>query len=162
MIDAWKRGATEAAYLGSEYDGGYAEYVAVPAENAYRINSTLTDVELASFPCSYATAEHMLHRVGLSEDDWILVSGASGGVGAALIQLAKRRGSRVVALTSPAKLEEVRSIGADVVLDRSMPELDAAVLGETGGLHVFMYSPTSLGVTLSRVSLRPSGDMATM
>ena len=141
LIDAWKRETVgeppEASYLGSEYDGGYAEYVAVPAENAHAINSTLTDVELASFPCSYATAEHMLHRVGLSRNEWILVSGASGGVGAALVQLAKRRGSRVVALTSAAKLEDVRSVGADVVLDRSMSGLDEAVLADTDGVHVF-------------------------
>ena len=137
LIDAWKRGTTEAAYLGSEYDGGYAEYVAVPAENAYPIKSSLSDVELASFPCSYATAEHMLYRVDLSTDEWVLVSGASGGVGTALIQLAKRRGSRVVALTSAVKLEDVSSMGADLVLDRSMSELDKAVVAETGGVHVF-------------------------
>ena len=141
LVDAWVRspsgGLDDAEYLGSERDGGYADYVVVPASNAYRINSDLTDVELASFPCSYATAEHMLHRPGVSEGQWVLVTGASGGVGNALIQLAKRRGANVVALTTESKIHEVGEIGADVVLDRSMEDVDQAVLGVTGGVDVF-------------------------
>ena len=70
LVDAWLRDPGgdigRARYLGSEVDGGYAEYVAVPAVNAHRIEVDLSDVELASFPCSYATAEHMLHRAGTS------------------------------------------------------------------------------------------------
>jgi NADPH:quinone reductase-like Zn-dependent oxidoreductase len=141
LVDAWLRdpsGSLEnARYLGSEIDGGYAEFVKAPAINAHAIETDLTDVELASFPCSYATAEHMLHRAGVSQDQWVLVTGASGGVGGALVQLAKRRGARVVALTSRAKTEAVRAIGADVVLDREFDQVDQAVLDATGGVDVF-------------------------
>jgi len=141
LVDAWVRDPggdlAKAGYLGSERDGGYAEYVAVPAANAHRLNTELSDVELASFPCSYATAEHMLERAGVRSGQWVLVSGASGGVGGALIQLAKRRGARVAAITSAGKMAAVEAIGADVVLDRGDSRLDIAVLDATGGVDVF-------------------------
>ncbi len=141
LVDAWlrdPRGILEnARYLGSEVDGGYAEYVKVPAGNAHPIETDLSDVELASFPCSYATAEHMLYRAGVGAGQWVLVTGASGGVGGALIQLAKRRGAQVVAVTSLAKTEAVRAIGADVVLDRDVDALAEAVRDATGAVDVF-------------------------
>jgi NADPH:quinone reductase-like Zn-dependent oxidoreductase len=141
LVDGWLRdpgGVLERArYLGSEIDGGYAEYVAVPADTAHQIDSDLTDVELASFPCSYATAEHMLHRCAVGKGQWVLVSGASGGVGGALVQLARRRGAQVVALTTAVKRDAVEDLGADVVLDRSRADLDAAVGEATGGVDVF-------------------------
>ena len=141
LVDAWLRDPggdlSKARYLGSEIDGGYAQYVAVPAANAHRIETDLTDVELASFPCSYATAEHMLQRAAVSEGQWVLVSGASGGVGSGLVQLAKRRGASVVALTSAGKSAAVARLGADVVLDRSMDDLAAGALSATGGVDVF-------------------------
>jgi len=141
LVDAWLRspdGALDkAGYLGSERDGGYAEFVTVPAANTYPIETDLSDVELASFPCSYATAEHMLHRPNVRSDHWVLVTGASGGVGGALVQLAKRRGANVVAVTSESKMSAVGAIGADVVLDREVSDLDQAVLDATGGVDVF-------------------------
>lgn len=141
LIDAWMRDPggdlEKAEYLGSERDGGYAEYVAVPAANAHQIESDLTDVELASFPCSYATAEHMIHRASVAEGEWVLVTGASGGVGGALIQLSKRRGAQVVALTSAAKIEAVSELGADVVIDRTIEDPAGAIVAATGGVDVF-------------------------
>ncbi len=141
LVDAWVRDPggdlTKAGYLGSERDGGYAEYVAVPAVNAHLVTANLSDVELASFPCSYATAEHMLHRAGVAPGQWVLVTGASGGVGGGLIQLAKRRGARVIAIASAATVEVVKSVGADVVIDRGDGHLVAAVLDATGGVDVF-------------------------
>ena len=141
LVDAWIRSPSgelgDAVYLGSERDGGYAEYVAVPSVNAHHIDTDLTYVELASFPCSFATAEHMLHRADVNEGQWVLVTGASGGVGNALVQLAKRRSANVVALTSASKIDDVGRLGADVVLDRSMDDVDQAILSETGGVDVF-------------------------
>jgi NADPH:quinone reductase-like Zn-dependent oxidoreductase len=142
MVDAWLRDANgsldKARYLGSEVDGGFAEYVVVPAINAHRITADVTDVELASFQCSYATAEHMLHRPGVVEGQWVLVTGPSGGVGSGLVQLAKRRGANVVALTSPHKSDDVNAMGADVVLDRGAPDIADAIRDATGGgVHVF-------------------------
>lgn len=140
LVDAWLRDPggdlEKAEYLGSERDGGYAEYVAVPAINAHAIDSEMTDVELASFPCSYATAEHMLHRANVGEGQWVLVTGASGGVGGALVQLSRRRGARVLALTSVSKVDRVESLGAEIVLDREDPDVTSAILDVTGGVDV--------------------------
>ncbi len=123
MIDPWVRDPggdlKRAGYLGSERHGGYAEYVAVPSANAHPIESRLTDVELASFACSYSTAEHMIERAGVKEGDRVVITGASGGVGAALIQLARRRDATTVAISSSAKIESVRRLtGAHHVIDR--------------------------------------------
>ncbi len=141
LVDAWIRSSDDrleaVKYLGSERDGGYAQYVAVPAINAHFIDTGLSDVDLASFPCSYGTAEHMLHRPGASEGQGVLVPGAAGGGGSALVQLARRRGAKVVALTSRSKISEVGGIGADIVLDRAMEGLDQAIISETGGIDVF-------------------------
>ena len=115
-------------YFGSECDGGFAQYVVIDALHAYQVNSSMTDVELASFPCSYSTAENMLTRSQVKQGDRVLISGASGGVGSAAIQLAKARGAYVIAITSPSKREQVIDLGADEVVNRSdsLPQ----VLGE--------------------------------
>jgi NADPH:quinone reductase-like Zn-dependent oxidoreductase len=104
--------------LGSECDGAFAEYVVVPAREAYRVESDWSDVELASLPCAYSTAENLLHRAGVLEGERVLVTGASGGVGSAAVQLARRRGAEVIALAAPAKGAAVQALGADRVVGR--------------------------------------------
>jgi NADPH:quinone reductase-like Zn-dependent oxidoreductase len=105
-------------YLGSECDGGFAQYAKAPGVHAHQVDSGLSDAELASFPCSYSTAENMLTRTGLGAGETVLVTGASGGVGSAAVQLARRRAARVIAVASPAKAEQVRALGADEVVAR--------------------------------------------
>jgi len=105
-------------YLGSECDGGFAEYTVVAARHAHRIESNLSDIELASFPCSYSTAENLLTRASVTSNDLLLVTGASGGVGSAIVQLAKARGARVIAITSPAKSAQIIQLGAERTLAR--------------------------------------------
>ena len=105
-------------YFGSECDGGFASYTVVASRHAYRINSQLTDTELASFPCSYSTAENLLTRSNTKAGDIVLVTGASGGVGSAAVQLARARGAQVIAVTSPAKADDVRRLGAGQTLTR--------------------------------------------
>ncbi|WP_408696968.1 alcohol dehydrogenase family protein [Vibrio owensii] len=112
-------------YFGSECDGGFAEYTVVSAKHAYQLNTDLTDVELASFPCSYSTAENMLTRSRVAKGDRVLISGASGGVGSAAIQLAKARGATVIAITSPSKNEQVLDLGADEVVPRNANLVEA-------------------------------------
>lgn len=111
-------------YFGSECDGGFAEYTVVAARHAYKINSKLSDVELASFPCSYSTAENLLTRANVGVGDVVLVTGASGGVGSAAIQLAKARGAQVIGITSSSKANKISSIGADRTLDRNASPVD--------------------------------------
>ena len=105
------------ATFGSERDGAFADYATAASADAIKVNSSLSDVELASFPCAYSTAEGMIQRSGLGAER-VLITGASGGVGAAAIQLAKRRGAEVTAVTSGDKAAALRAIGADETLDR--------------------------------------------
>jgi NADPH:quinone reductase-like Zn-dependent oxidoreductase len=108
----------ETVWMGSDFDGAFAEYVTVPAAEAFPVDCDWTDAELGAIPCAYGTAENMLHRAGVSAGDHVLVTGASGGVGSATVQLAHRRGARVTAVTTPAKADAVRDLGADEVLFR--------------------------------------------
>ena len=138
IVEGWLRDSDDpanrekAGYFGSERWGGYAEYASAPTTNAFAIESDLSDAELATFSCSYSTAEYMLTRAGLGAGETVLVTGASGGVGSALVQLAKRRDATVVALAGVAKLDAVREIGADHVLPRDVAELPAALREATG------------------------------
>ncbi|MBY5983444.1 alcohol dehydrogenase family protein [Halomonas denitrificans] len=108
-------------YFGSECDGGFAEFTKVASRHAYRIESALSDVELASFPCSYSTAENMLTRAQVVEGDKVLVTGASGGVGSAVVQLAKARGADVIAMTGKGKAQILRELGANQIVLRDQP-----------------------------------------
>lgn len=108
----------DAGLLGSERDGGFAEYVTVPAANAHRVETDLTDGELATFPIAYLTALHMLNRARLTGGETVAVTGAAGGVGTALVALAAARGARVIAVTSRRKFGHARELGASVCIDR--------------------------------------------
>jgi NADPH:quinone reductase-like Zn-dependent oxidoreductase len=111
-------GAAQVIYFGSECNGAFAEYTCIPSMNAHAIASELSDAELASFPCAYGAAEHMLERCQVARGEVVLVTGASGGVGSAAVQLATRRGARVIAVASPAKAEAVTALGAELVIAR--------------------------------------------
>jgi NADPH:quinone reductase-like Zn-dependent oxidoreductase len=116
-------------FVGSECDGGFAEYMRVDARHAYRIDSPLSDTELASFPCSSSTAENLLTRAHVGSGERVLVTGASGGVGSAAVQLAKARGAHVIAVTSSSKADQLRAIGADEIVRREADYV--AALGKT-------------------------------
>ncbi len=90
-------------YMGHGRDGGYAEYKAAPAENAHVVDTTLSDVELATFCCAYLTGEQMLERAGLKAGERVLVTGASGGVGSGIVQLARARGAIPYAVVGRAR-----------------------------------------------------------
>ncbi len=135
MVDAWLRdwndpqNLNKTGYLGSERDGGYAEWLSVDARNVHTVDSTLSDAELATFATSSVTAENMLNRAAVTTGDAVLIPGASGGVGSALIQLANRRGARAIAMCGADKAEAVRAIGAAAVLPRAPGDLQAALSG---------------------------------
>lgn len=142
LIDPWLRDPNHpedldgARFVGSEVDGGFAQYAVVRGSNAIPTASTLSDAELATFPCSYSTAENMLQRVALEQGETLLITGASGGVGSALVQLAKRRGARVVAMGSRQKETSLRELGADFFLDRDQRELPSALENAVGDASV--------------------------
>lgn len=126
-------------YLGGDRDGGFAEYVAVPAANAYKIQSSLSDAELATFPTSYDTAEEMLVRARLSKGETVVITGAAGGVGTALIQLALIRGATVIAIAGADKEQKIRELGAHHFISRSTSNLAESIeeIAGIGGVQVF-------------------------
>ncbi|KAK4497154.1 hypothetical protein PRZ48_011604 [Zasmidium cellare] len=83
--------------FGSECDGGFAQYTTAPARDTYR---------------------GMLHRAKITAGETVVITGASGGVGLAAVQLVKRREARVIAVCGHAKAEDVRAAGADLTINR--------------------------------------------
>ncbi|HEV8076783.1 MAG TPA: zinc-binding dehydrogenase [Marinobacter sp.] len=108
-------------YYGHGADGGYADYVALPSDPFYHIpNPELSDAELASMGmCSYQTAYHMVTSANIQAGERVLVTGASGGVGTALIQLCRIVGAIPFALSKNDKADALLKLGAEAVLDRS-------------------------------------------
>ena len=138
LVDTWLRdwddplALDKCGYFGSECDGGYADYSVVDHRNVHPVESDLRDAELATFATSYVTAENMLNRAEVAAGDRVLIPGASGGVGSALVQLARRRGATTVALCGEAKAEAVKAVGADAVLPRAPVDLKAALSAAIG------------------------------
>lgn len=115
----------ENIWMGSDFDGAFAQFLKVPAGEAFPVTCDWSNAELATIPCAYGTAENMIHRAGVRQGMRVLVAGASGGVGSAAIQLAKRRGAYVIGITTPAKAAEVRALGADEVILRGSDPAEA-------------------------------------
>jgi len=111
--------------FGADFDGGFAEYAVAKSDMTLAVESDLSDIELASFPCAYSTAENMFDRIALKDGETVLITGASGGVGSAAVQLAKRRGAHVIAVASRAKHDFVAGLGADRLIDRGDDLLEA-------------------------------------
>ena len=105
-------------WMGSDFDGAFAQYVKVPAGEVFAVDCDWSDAELGTIPCAYGTAENMLQRAGVRAAERVLVTGASGGVGSAVVQLARRRGAVVTAIAGADKLAAVRAIGADHTIAR--------------------------------------------
>jgi NADPH:quinone reductase-like Zn-dependent oxidoreductase len=121
----------ENIWMGSDFDGAFAQYVKVPASEVFKVDCDWSDVELATIPCAYGTAENMIHRAEVGAHDRVLVTGASGGVGSAVVQLAKRRGARVTAVVGKSKIDSVARLGIDRIVER-----DANLISELGGSSV--------------------------
>jgi NADPH:quinone reductase-like Zn-dependent oxidoreductase len=146
-------GLLDTSFMGSERDGGFAEFTTVPAPNAHVINSPLSDAELATFPTAYLTGEHMLNRVRLRQGETVLITGASGGVGSGLVQLALIRGARVVAIVGSGKEEKMRQLGARFVVTRELEMLYEAVTEAVGGQPIDVVADV-VGGSIFSVLLR--------
>lgn len=107
--------------LGETVRGTYAEYVAVPARQLYKLPADFDYHQAAAAALVYQTAWHSLVvRGNIQKDETVLIVGAGGGVNTASVQIAKYIGARVVIIGSDAqKLEMAKSIGADILIDRS-------------------------------------------
>lgn len=150
--------ANPVGLLGSERDGGYAQYVVVPAERVYRVDdSPLSDVELACLPTAYGTALGMVERGGVRRGDTVVVTGASGGVGLALVQLAAARGAEVIAVSSAGKLSAVRSAGASMVVDRATDVWRQIATAVPSGIDVVLDVVAGAAIATALPSMRDGG-----
>lgn len=118
----------ENIWMASDFDGAFAQFVKIQASEVFPVNCSWNDVELGSIPCAYGTSENMIHRTNLKQGEHILIPGASGGVGSALIQLAKRRNARVTAIVGDKKMEQIKQLGVDQIIPRGENPVD--ILGE--------------------------------
>ncbi|MDR5893738.1 zinc-binding dehydrogenase [Halomonas mongoliensis] len=126
-------------YYGHGADGGFAEYVAVPSDQFHHVpNPEIKDAELAAMGmCSYQTAYHMMTSANVAAGERVLVSGASGGVGTALIQLCRIVGAIPYAVSQPEKAEALKALGAEAVIDRGdLATFVPRVLEATGGAPI--------------------------
>lgn len=122
--------------VGSTIDGGYAQYVRLPARNAVRLPDGLDAVIGASFGLAYATAAAMLRRGRLAAGESVLVLGANGGLGYAAVELARLQGAQVIAVSRDASAQQaLRAAGAAAVVAPG-PGLSDAVRALTGGRGV--------------------------
>jgi len=129
MVDTWLRDWDDphnkngVGYYGSECDGGFAEYTKIDYRHVHTVNSALSHAELATFATSWMTAEGMLNRANVTAKDTVMITGASGGVGSALISLSKRRGAKTVAITSAKKRAAIETLAPDEILIRGKDDI---------------------------------------
>ncbi|MGH8238009.1 MAG: quinone oxidoreductase family protein, partial [Steroidobacteraceae bacterium] len=121
LVDPVYRGGGRRGMIGETSHGGRAELIAVLAGQLIRIPDAVSFDDAAALPLAYGTAYRMmLTRGGVKQGERVLILGASGGVGAACVQLAKLAGAEVVACASSSeKIERLRQLGADHVIDYS-------------------------------------------
>jgi NADPH:quinone reductase-like Zn-dependent oxidoreductase len=119
--------------LGEHTNGGFAEFVVVPATNVYPLPAELSFEQAAGLPISYQTAwRALVSRARLRPGEDVLVLGASGGTAIAAIQIARLCGARVFAVTSgSANVERVRALGAHAVYDRLESDFSREVFRDT-------------------------------
>jgi alcohol dehydrogenase len=110
--------------IGSDYDGAFAQFCLIPADQLHDVSSApLSAVEIAAMPCGHGTAFNLLTRAKVKKGDRVLVTGGSGGVGLAAVELATLLGAEVTAFARAGKQDAVLAAGASRVLDReALPE----------------------------------------
>ena len=107
--------------------GAYAEYVGAPAAIVAKKPESVGFAEAAALPTPGLTALDLVDAVDPKERDTVLIVGATGGVGAYAVQLANRRGARVIATARQAKGAFVRELGATETIDHTRENLVEAV-----------------------------------
>ena len=149
-VTRFKPGDAVFAFPGGKM-GCHAQYRVVAEDGpVVRKPDNLSFEDAASFSFGGTTALHFLRKANIKPGDKVLVIGASGGVGSALVQLAKHFGAEVAGVTSTANLDLVASLGADQVIDYSKEEFSARgdtydVIADTVGDMSFAQCKPVLG-----------------
>jgi NADPH:quinone reductase-like Zn-dependent oxidoreductase len=152
-------GQTVAALLGT--DGGYAESVCLPASRAVEVPSGVDPAEAVCLVANYLTAAAMLERAAeVRSGERILVQGAAGGVGTALLELGAIERLEMYGTASPRNHELVASLGATPI-DYHADDVPERVLSLTGDGVDAAFDPIGGGRQLRRSyrALRPSGRL---
>jgi NADPH:quinone reductase-like Zn-dependent oxidoreductase len=134
IVQSCLRSLTQGSFtpwLGSERDGAFAQYTTAPSADTYAVDSSLDDTALAALPCAFGTAENLLARAGVTGAETVLITGASGNVGLAAIQLARLRGANVIAQAARDKAAALTAVGAERCITR-----DADLVAELGAASI--------------------------
>jgi alcohol dehydrogenase len=123
--------------IGEMWHGGLAEFARVPAHHLVRLPPDVSFEQAACLPVAYGTALRMMYTIGkVKVGDKVLILGASGGVGTCCMQLAKNAGCEVIACaSSPEKLERLRALGADVLIDYTKQDYVKLIYERYGKPH---------------------------
>ncbi len=155
----------EFTVLGNLVDGGNAEYIAVPQVNVIPIPNDLTYDEAASVPLVFLTAWHMLvGRCHIQPGDFVLVWGASSGVGSAAIQIGKLFNAKVIATAgNEAKMDQARELGADYTIDHYKQTVSDEVKKITAkrGVDIVFEHVGKSTWQESMKSMKPGGRLVT-
>ena len=142
--------------------GGYADVLVLPERDAFALPDGVSTTIAAALPVNYVTAYQMLEVMAPpAEEETVLIHGAAGGVGLAAVQLARRRGARVLGSASPAKHALLRAWGVDACLDSRASRFAADVRAITGGRGVDVVLEPRHGrwIRESYAALAPAGRL---
>jgi NADPH2:quinone reductase len=143
--------------------GGYAEHVVLDADLVAVLADGTSLVEAAAVPLAAGTAYDVLERIDLASGSWVLVHGASGGVGTFFVQLATARGLRVIAAASARWHDLLRDLGAAACIDYNETDVADAARDIAGG-HVDAIVDLVGGSALERSlgAARTHGQLASI
>jgi NADPH:quinone reductase-like Zn-dependent oxidoreductase len=139
----------------------YAEWIAVPAHQAYRLPPGMPFEDAAAMPVNYLTAYHSIVTMGnLQSGDRILIHGAGGGVGIAAVQIARSRGLVIFGTAGPAKQEYLRKLGMDHAIDYEKTDFVQAVRKfAPDGIEMVMDPIGGRSFSRSHQCLGPTGRL---
>lgn len=147
----------------SKYNGGYAEYVSVPKTNIISLPHEISDELAATLSISYLTAWNIIKKLQLKENDMVLIYGASGGLGMAMIQISKALGIKIISTVSDdSKLNFAYTIGSDYVINRNKKEiaLEIEKITQGAGVDAVVDNAGQKTLMTSISSVRRGGKIA--
>lgn len=148
--------------LGSEIDGGYAEYCVLPADQLIALPDALDYQSAAAAGAAFAAAFQALVINGkLKKADTVVIRGAAGSVGAAAVQITAARGARVIAISDSRFVSELHGIGADIVLEDAGGDLvrQVKVATRENGASLVLHCSEQLDLDESLDMLCPGGRL---